>query len=150
MAEMEEPAQNQPIHSDIPARRLNLTLIAGIAVAVMGLGTPVLMLLGLAVAAYSWLTSPRHYQIYQNALVIVYGSPRKKAIMFSDISHLEVLSLPVGERLRLRLVNGRRVMLTTKNPEAFRQHLDEALERFQGSSPRDQIPGEVPQNKSPY
>jgi len=147
---MEEPAQNQPIHSDQPARRLNLTLIAGIAVAVMGLGRPELVLLGLAVAAYAWLTSPRQYQIYQNAVIIVYGTPRKKAIMFSDISHLEVLSLPVGERLRVRLINGRREMLSARNPVTFRQRLDEALDKFQGGQPKEELPGDVSQDTTPY
>ena len=110
-----------------------MTIIFGLIVAVIGiLGQPVLFVMGVGVAIYSWLTSPKQYLIYRDALVIVYGRPRVKAYPFQEISHLESLSLPIGERLRVRLVNGRRIMLMTKDSETFRVKLDEALEAFHG------------------
>ena len=81
---------------------------------------------------YSWLTNPKQYLIYRDALVIVYGRPRVKAIPFQEISHLETLALPMGERLRVRMVNGSRIMLMTKDSDTFRAKLDEALEAFHG------------------
>ncbi len=128
-----QQSQEQPIHWDDHRTKLNLTIVFALVVAVIGvLGQPVLFVMGAGVAVYSWLTNPKQYLIYRDALVIVYGRPRVKSFPFQEISHLETLSMPMGERLRVRLVNGRRVMLMTKDSETFRAKLDEALEAFHG------------------
>ena len=125
--------QEQPLHWDNHRTNLNLTFIFALIVAVIGiLGQPVLFVLGIGVAIYSWLTNPKQYLIYRDALVIVYGRPRIKSCPFQEISHLETLSLPIGERLRVRMVNGRRIMVLTKDPDTFRAKLDEALDAFHG------------------
>jgi hypothetical protein len=121
---------------------MNLTLIFSLAVVVLGVFSfaenPYLLLLGLGVAGYTWLTNPKQYRIYTNALVIVYGRPRVRAIPFTDVSHVEMLSLPIGERLRVRLVTGRPLMLMVRDSETFQSHLDEALEKFHESNPREE------------
>lgn len=126
--------QPEPIHSDQHRSRWNITLIFALAVAVLGVvngtGGVLLILLGLAMAAFSWLTTPRAYFIYRDALVIAYGTPRTKAIPFAEISHLELLALPIGERLRLRLLSGRREMLIPRDNAAFQQHLERALSDY--------------------
>ena len=128
-----QQTQDQPLHSDYHRTNLNLTIIFALIVAVIGiLGQPPLFFIGIGVAIYSWLTNPKQYLIYRDALVIVYGRPRIKACPFEEISHLETLSLPMGERLRVRMVNGRRLMLLTKDIDTFRAKLDEALEAFHG------------------
>ena len=128
-----ENMQEQPIHWDNHRTNLNLTFIFALIVAVIGiLGQPVLFVMGIGVAIYSWLTNPKQYLIYRDALVIVYGRPRVKSYPFQEISHLETLSLPMGERLRVRMVNGRRLLLLTKDPDTFRTKLDEALDAFHG------------------
>lgn len=128
-----QQTREEPIHWDDHRTKLNLTIAFALIVAVIGiLGQPVLFVMGVGVAIYSWLTNPRQYLIYRDALVIVYGRPRTKAFPFQEISHLETLSLPMGERLRIRLVNGRRIMLMTKDSDTFRAKLDEALEAFHG------------------
>ena len=125
--------QEQPLHWDNHRTNLNLTFIFALIVAVIGiLGQPVLFVLGIGVAIYSWLTNPKQYLIYRDALVIIYGRPRIKSYPFQEISHLETLSLPIGERLRVRMVNGRRIMVLTKDPDTFRAKLDEALDAFHG------------------
>ena len=129
-----QQTQEQPIYWDDPRSKLNLTIVFGLIVAVIGvLGQPVLFVMGAGVAIYSWLTNAKQYLIYKDALVIVYGKPRVKAFPFQEISHLETLSLPMGgERLRVRMVNGRRLMLMVKDSDTFRSKLDEALEAFHG------------------
>ena len=128
--------QPEPIHSDQHRSRWNITLIFALAVAVLGVvnlsggGGALLILLGLAMAAFSWLTTPRAYFIYRDALVIAYGTPRTKAIPFAEISHLELLALPIGERLRLRLLSGRREMLIPRDNALFQQHLEQALSDY--------------------
>ena len=64
-----ENMKEQPIHWDNHRTNLNLTFVFALVVAVIGiLGQPVLFVLGIGVAIYSWLTNPTQYQIYQDAL----------------------------------------------------------------------------------
>lgn len=146
---MKQPRE-QPVHGDSHRGKWNITLIVAMIVAVVGLvsGNPLLAVLGIGFAAYSWFTSPRQYLIYATSLVIVYGQPRIKVIPFSDISHTDPLNLPVGERLRVQLVNGRRFLLLARNPSEFRQRLDEALDRFRGTFQRRDIPEQGPDQPS--
>ncbi len=128
-----EHQQEQPLHWDEHRTKLNLTIAFALVVAVIGiLGQPVLFVMGVGVAIYSWLTNPKQYLIYRDALVIIYGRPRVKAIPFQEISHLETLAMPMGERLRVRMVNGSRLLLMTKDLDTFRTKLDEALDAFHG------------------
>ena len=64
--------------------------------------------------------------------MIVYGMPRTRVISFAEISHIELLALPLGERLRIRMISGGRVMLMMRDPSAFRGHLEDALARYHG------------------
>jgi hypothetical protein len=128
-----QQTQEQPLHWDNHRTNLNLTFFFALIVAVIGiLGQPVLFVIGIGVAIYSWLTTPKQYLIYRDALVIIYGRPRTKSYPFQEISNLETLSLPIGERLRVRMTNGKSIMLLTKDSETFRAKLDEALEAFHG------------------
>ena len=128
-----QQTQEEPLHWDNHRTNLNLTFIFALVVAVIGiLGQPVLFVIGIGVAIYSWLTNPKQYLIYRDALVIIYGRPRIKSYPFQEISHVELLTLPIGDRLRVRMANGRRLMLLTKDTETFRVKLDEALDAFHG------------------
>ncbi len=124
--------QENPIHWDQHGSRFNLTLIFALAVAVLGIFTagPIIIILGLVMAAYSWLTTPRQYLLYRDSIVIVYGIPRTRYISLAEISHVELLALPMGERLRIRMMTGSRLMLMMRDPEAFRGHLEDALARY--------------------
>ena len=123
-----------PIYWDQHATKWNLTLIFSVVVAVLGIfmQAVLLIILGLGMAAYSWLTTPRQFLLYRDSMVIVYGIPRTRVISLAEISHVELLSLPLGERLRIRMVSGSRMMLTMRDPGAFRGHLDDALARYHG------------------
>lgn len=135
----QEQPEAQPLYWDNHRVSVNLTMIFALAVAALGLFTgSLLFFAGSGVAVYTWLTSPRRYLIYENALVIEYGRPRVKVIDFSNISHVEMLSLGIGERLRVVLITGRRTMVMSKNLETFRERLDEALERYQSQNPQGQ------------
>ena len=128
-----QQTQEQPLHWDDHRTKLNLTFIFSLIVAVIGiLGQPVLFVIGVGVAIYSWLTNPKQYLIYRDSLVIIYGRPRIKSYPFQEIAHLELLTLPIGDRLRIRMANGRRLMLLTKDSETFMKKLDEALDAFHG------------------
>ena len=129
MAQQQDP----PIYWDQHASRWNLTLIFALVVAVLGIMTGYLLtVLGLAMAAYSWFTTPRQYLLYRDRMMIVYGMPRTRIISFAELSHAEILALPFGERLRLRMVDGKRMMLMMRDPSAFMGHLEDALARYHG------------------
>ena len=132
-----------PIYWDSHRGTFNISLIFALAVAALGLyslvngNDPLMLFAGLGVAAYTWLTTAKRYMIYENALVLEYGRPRVKAIEFSTISHIELLSLGVGDRLRVILLNGKRIMVMARDLETFQKKLDEALERYQGGNTQE-------------
>lgn len=142
----------QPLYMDSPKSKFNVTLIFAMVVAVIGLatGATFLLILGLIGAVMNWFTSPKQFQIYQNALVIVYGKPRVKAIPFPDISHTEILVMPMGSRLRVRLINGKRVLVAVENIEEFRARLDDAMEKFNGTYGEGVIVDQEPEDPTPY
>ena len=128
--------QNEnPIYWDQHATKWNLTLIFSLVVIVLGFimsGGFLLIILGAVMAAYSWLTTPRQFLLYRDSMVIVYGMPRTRHISFAEISHVELLALPFGERLRIRMMSGSRMMLMMRDPGAFRAHLEDALAQYHG------------------
>ncbi len=142
--------QEAPIHWDSNRRSMNLTLVFALIVAAFGLygmfsagDNGLVLALGLAVAAYSWLTTPKHYMIFPGYMVIMFGTPRRKMVPFQQISHVEFLSLPsIGDRLRVRMVNGRSLMLQPRDAETFHDRLEEALSSFNAAGARDYIEGE--------
>ena len=146
---MEQPS-NQPIHWDQHRGSINVTLILSVAVVALGLynytqtGEFLLIIVGLAVALFTWLTNPRQYWIYSDALVIVYGRPRIRTIPFTNVSHVDLLSLPIGDRLRVRLVNGRTVMLQARDAETFQNKLEGALNSYRGPFGQDLLTDDIP------
>ncbi len=133
---MQNPQQapEPPLYWDTPGTKFNFTIVFALVVTLIGFMqvNPFLFILGVGVATYSWLTNAKQYLIYPDALVIVYGRPRVKTYPFDTIAHLELLSLPMGDRLRLRMTDGRRMMLKTRDAENFRIQLDAALDAFYG------------------
>ena len=125
--------QENPIYWDQHASRWNLTLIFSLVVAVLGLMTGFLLTaLGLAMGAYSWLTTPRQYLLYRDRMTIVYGMPRTRNVSLAEVSHSEVLAMPFGQRLRMVMLAGNRMMLSMRDPMAFHHQLEEALARYKG------------------
>ena len=152
---MEQP-QNQLIYWDKHRVPFNLTVILALGVAAFGLFSGpswVLVFAGLGIGVYSWLTNARQYRVYPGALVIVFGSPRSRVIPFGEISHLEMRQMSTPDRLRVWLINGRRVALMVRDPEAFQEQLQKALDEFRQQNPElsiaDQSAGDVSQSPNP-
>ena len=137
---MEQP-QNQPIYWDKHRIPINLTVIFAGFVAAYGLyswiqtNQPLLLFAGLAVGIYSWLTNPRQYWIYPDALVLVYGRPRTRVIPFTNVSHVEMRSQATPDRLRALLHRGRQVILLVRDPDAFNEQLQKALVDYRHLNP---------------
>jgi hypothetical protein len=139
---------------------LNFTLIFALVVVVLGLvplfrgkgddGDLLLIAVGVGVAVINWLTTPRRYEIYQDALVIAYGQPRVRVIPFGQISGSpEVLRLVIGDRLRLQLVNGKRVIFQTRDLQTFHDRLSEALSGFRRDHPPVESSNQGPGGQGP-
>ena len=127
-----------PIYWDQHSTRWNLTLIFSLVVVVLGFFSGFLLTaLGLVMAAWSWFTTPRQYLLYRDRMTIVYGMPRTRVIPLGEMAHSELLSLPFGERLRIRMNDGKRMMLQMRDPSTFRGHLEDALMRYHGEQGGD-------------
>ncbi len=136
-----EQQQNQPIYWDKHRIPFNLTVIFALLVAAFGLWNmlqgerPILLVAGLAVGIYSWLTNPKQYWIYPDALVVVYGRPRTRVIPFTNVSHLEMRPQATPDRLRAALHRGRNLVLMVRDPDAFNEQLQKALDDYRGLHP---------------
>ena len=103
-----------------------------------------LILVGLAVGAYSWLTSPRQYRIYPDALVIFYGMPRRRTVHFSAIREVanDHGRGAMGDPLRVYTANRRRIPIQVREPDEMYPHLQRALEQFRRDNPQYAPPPE--------
>lgn len=139
-------SQNQPLYWDKDRVPVNLTLILALGIALWGLGgsfglipfggnPQLIVLLGVGVAVYTWLMTPRQYLVYADALCIVYGRPRVKVMRFSDIDTVELGSVAALDRLRVRPLRGRRQSIRVREVESFYEHLAGALQAFRQANP---------------
>ena len=139
-------SQNQPLYWDKDRVPVNLTLILSLGIALWGVGgmfglisfggePSLIILLGIGVAVYTWLMTPRQYLVYADALCIVYGRPRVKALHFRDIAEVELGSVSALDRLRVRPHRGRRQSIRVREVESFYEQLNGALNAFRAAHP---------------
>ena len=113
-----------------------------------------LIVVGLGVGAYSWLTSPRQYRVYGDALMILFGAPRRRTIHFRDIREVVNDRGPMGDPLRVYTNNRRRIPIQVREPEEMHRYLDQALADFRRDNPQYAPPpppepeGETPPDTS--
>jgi hypothetical protein len=105
-------------------------------------GALLLIVVGLGVGAYSWLTSPRQYRVYSDALIIMFGTPRRRTIHFSDIREVVSDRGFMGDPLRVYTMNRRRIPLQVREPEEMHRYLDSALADFRRAYPQYAPPEE--------
>ena len=89
-------------------------------------------------AAYSWFTTPSRYMIFPDRLWIAYGRPRVRYIFFGQIDQVELLKIPMGDRILVRLTNGRRHFLQPRDIDGFKSKIDSALEEYLREHPETQ------------
>lgn len=99
-------------------------------------GSFLLIIVGLGVGAYSWLTSPRQYRVYSDALIIMFGMPRRRTIHFSDIREVVLDRGFMGDPLRVYTTNRRRVPVQVREPEEMHRYLDSAVKDFWRDNPQ--------------
>ena len=111
-----------------------------------GSGAWLLIVVGLGVGAYSWLTSPRQYRVYSDALIIMFGTPRRRTIHFSDVREVVSDRGFMGDPLRVYTMNRRRIPLQVREPEEMHRYLDGALADFRRAYPQYAPPPEEPES----
>ena len=125
---------------------LILGLGAAVADIVISGGISGLFIVGIGVAIYAWFTTPTNYALYNDRLLIFYGRPRTRHIMFENIEGVDNLMVPLsGPRLRVREFRGRGAWLTPRDPETFMEQFRIAMDNFRGTVGEDsEDPGFVP------
>ena len=155
-----EQSQHQPLYAAKDRVPFNLTLVLALGIAMWGLaglvgilpppGNPEMIIaLGLAVTAYTWLFTPREYMVYNDAVCVVYGRPRVKTIHFSNIAVVEMGSPVSIDQLRIRPIRGRRQSIRVRDPEAFYDELESALNAYRAAHPEESGPVEFTGRRPP-
>ena len=98
----------------------------------------ILLALGAVLVASHWFLAPRHYDIYDERLVITYGRPRKRTIPFDEISELQVVSHPLGTEIRIKRTRRWSLTIQPWQPKQYHARLEAAFNRFQAVKWRDQ------------
>lgn len=130
--------QYQPLYSAKEKSPINFMLVLGLGAAVADIvisgGVSGLFIVGIGVAIYAWFTSPTNYSLYNDRLLIFYGRPRTRHIMFENIEGVDNLIVPLsGPRLRVREFRGRGAWLTPRDPETFMEQFRIAMDQFRGT-----------------
>ncbi len=155
---MQQQEQYQPIHADRHGSSFNLTLVIALVVLAMGIviaQDPLMVAVGLAVAAFSWLTTPGQYMLYPDRLIIAYGKPRIRHVLFRDIAEVQMLKFAFGSRLLVRLHKGSRLLIQPRDAEEFESRFQGALESYmqQYGGPQEEQQEQQqqsPQGEPPY
>jgi hypothetical protein len=145
-----EQSQHQPLYAAKDRVPFNLTLVLALGIALWGLagllgilpppGNPeMIIVLGVAVTAYTWLFTPKEYMVYNDAVCVAYGKPRVKTIHFSNIASVEMGSLATIDQLRIRPIRGRRQSIRVRDPETFYDQLESALNAYRASHPEEDV-----------
>ena len=128
-------AQYQPLHADRHRASFNFTLILALGLSGVGLlqQDPIWIVIGLGIAVFTWLTTPNQYLIYNDRLLIAYGRPRVRHLLFHQFDSVEPVSLPFGARLLVLLKGGRRFLIQPRDLEEFQDKLQNALDSYRKS-----------------
>lgn len=146
--QQEQQVRSEPLYWAKDRVPFNLTLVLALGIAVWGAGATfglwdmggnpqIIFILGLAVAAYTWLFTPRAYLVYADSLCVAYGRPRVKVMHFSSIAVVEMGSMATLDQLRVRPVKGRRQSIRVRDPETFYDELESALNAYRDAHPEE-------------
>ena len=159
-----QQVRSEPIYWAKDRVPFNLTLVLALGIAAWGAGATfgiwdmggnpqLIFILGVAVAVYTWLFTPRAYLVYEDSLCVAYGRPRIKVMHFSNIAVVEMGSMATLDQLRVRPVRGRRQSIRVRDPETFFDELESALNAYRDAHPEEnfafQFTGRNPQDMGP-
>ncbi|MFH1140280.1 MAG: PH domain-containing protein [Chloroflexota bacterium] len=83
--------------------------------------------MGIGLLAYVWFTRHARYEIFQDRLVIYYGTPRIKSVPLSDIGEVRLIKASLGgQDLLVRRKGGGVLVIRPRDAERFAAALGEA------------------------
>ncbi|MEK7777274.1 MAG: PH domain-containing protein [Chloroflexota bacterium] len=90
-------------------------------------GDPVTVAMGAGLLVYVWFTQHRRYEIFQERLVIRYGTPRIRSVPLADIAEVRLVKAPLGGQDLLVVRKGRGVIvIRPRDADGFAAALGEA------------------------
>ena len=130
----------EPLYAERHIAAFNVRLILAFAVLVLGLSTlpdggAVLVFVGFGWAAFTWFTTPGQYVVFWDRLLVEYGRPRVRHVLFQEIDRLEMLPVSFGNRMRVRFKNGRRMIIQPRDLKAFESKLQDAIDAYRQNDP---------------
>ena len=135
---------DKEIYSDKPSTSLiqliNPIIVAGLFILGIYSGDPMPVIIAIGMAIFIWFTRHTRYNIYKNALVIYYGTPRHRAVPISDIE--QVITVLGGKGLFIKKKGSGGLLIRPQDIETFKSRLAEVL----GNNKIDQKPETKPES----
>ena len=120
-----------PVHSAPHDRSffqvINFYIAIGVVIFGLWTGELFLAALGFIVGAVYWFTTPRHYYILDDRLVVLYGQPRTLVVPFESIFDVNVVSVPLTSGIFVRRVNKAGIIIRPRDMQGFFGQLWTAL-----------------------
>ena len=128
----------EPLYAERHIGTFNLRLVMALAVMLMGIVwlAPHLVFIGLGWGAFVWFTTPGQYVVFWDRMLIEYGRPRVRHVLFQEIDRVEMLPVSFGNRMRVRLKNGRRTIIQPRDLKGFESKLQDAIDSYRQSHPQ--------------
>lgn len=106
---------------------INFYIAIGVVIFGLWTGEMFLAALGFAVGAIYWFTTPRHYYVMPDSLVVMYGQPRTLVVPFEAIFDANIVRVPLTSGIFVRRVNKAGVIIRPRDLEGFMGQLWSAL-----------------------
>ncbi len=126
MQEQDMPVFSAP-HDRSFFQMINFYIAIGVVIFGLWTGEVFLAGLGLVVGLVYWFTTPRHYHVMADRLVVMYGQPRILAVPFEAIFDVNIVRVPLTSGIFIRRVNKAGVIIRPKDMEGFVGQLWTAL-----------------------
>ena len=106
---------------------INFYIAIGVVIFGLWTGEMFLAALGFAVGAIYWFTTPRHYYVMPDSLVVMYGQPRTLVVPFDAIFDANIVRVPLTSGIFVRRVNKAGVIIRPRDLEGFMGQLWSAM-----------------------
>ena len=147
-----EPLHRERHRSSVIVRTLFWMALLLVVLGFLSAGTEaqkgdslLLIAVGLFMGGIHWFTSPRNYHIFDDRLVIKYGTPRERVILFDQISRMELRPGFLGGRVHIHRTTGRPVHIDPRFARDFHDKLLGALNGYR----REQLEERPPEASPP-
>ena len=90
--------------------------------------------IGMILVLGYWFLVPRSYQVLTDQLIINYGIPRAKVVMFEDITKIDIHKHKLGAEIRISKRYGSEIYIHPLSIEQFQEVLQRNISQFRSST----------------